>query len=330
MSKFPFAYCEKTGEFVEPEEIADMYLQERDLPRLQCPDELCRKDKPGTEITPVCCNPDKPCKNMSPHFRTHVKHEHSEHCPYEDLKKNTEYILSHKKLYKAFSPESNLLRSLKGVQDTSFLPDLYVSEFKPTSEVDAIHREAQKYVRSGTTKNEAYRIARCCVPHTTSRLSLVIDMAEALDATNERDIVPLSLPGRAKATYESAFLSIYSLRHDYTTPYILCAGAKVHSLCGGFMLNYVNPLQRYHPSFPDIYAVTPLARDGLKPLLIRELEHYAETEETCFVYSLSTHCLKENTCPDAALNCCVVIAPITSGSIVIRERCLKRSQKSNR
>lgn len=329
MSKFPFAYCETTGGLVEPEDVIGLYLSTGILPYLQCPDEHCRVENPDTEITPVCCNPDKPCADLGPHFRTHVKHGHSKNCMYESLREHTNHVLKHKNEYLKHSPDANLLKSLEGIKDTSFLPDVYVTEFKPISEVESIEKEAKKLIHTGKSKQEAYCIARCVVQHTTSKLSTIIDMAEALDKTKERSKVPLSLPGRRKATYENAFLSVYSLKHDYTTPYILCGGVKIHKSVDGFVAVYAKPLQYYHPDYPDISAITPLPADKVKPFLQRDLEHYAETGEICYLYSFSTHCLKESACPHADLNCCVVITPITFGAIVIRERCLNRSPKSN-
>lgn len=329
MSKFPYAYCPSLQQDLEPEDLLEMSLLHEDLPYLQCPDEHCRKIHPDTEITPVCCNPRKPCEGMRPHFRTHTGDKHSDGCHYEILKQHTDYILSNKKEFRKLPSATNILRTLKGIQDTSLLPDEYIHEFRPTSEMNAIKSKAQEYIQAGHTRDSAYRMARCSVPHTTSRLSLIIDMADALEETYEREKVPLVLPGRKNATYETAFLSVYSLQHDYGTPYILCGDARVRATPDGFLLTYKYPLRNYHPDFPDIRALTPLKRQGMRPLLIRELEHYAESQQICYVYSFSTHRLNESTCPDPALNCCAVIEPITSGSIVIRDRCLKRSKKSS-
>lgn len=329
MSKFPFVYCEATGELVEPEEVIELYLSTGTLPYLQCPDEHCRLEHPTTEMTPVCCNPDNPCADMIPHFRTHPRHIHSKTCLYESLSAYTNHVMKHKKKYLEYSPDANLLKTLKGIQDTSFLPDDYVSEFKPLAEIKSINIEAAKLLSQGKTRKEAYSIARCKIPHTTSKLAIIIDMAEALEETKERDKVPLALPGRRNATYEKAFLSIYSLKHDYTTPYIFCGGAKIHKVSDGFMAIYSRPLAYYHPDYPHIAAITPLPQKSLKPFLQKELEHYATTQETCYIYSFSTHFLKESACPYGEFKCCVVIEPITLGSIVIRERCLKRSAKSN-
>ena len=229
MPKFPFVWSESQQTFWEPEDVRDHYEQYKLNPNdLRCPDENCRLEYPQTTLIPVCCNPDEPCSKNSPHFRTHTKGIHSDVCLYGTLGEETDYIVNHKKEFcNIFPYKNNILLELNGVKDTSLLADEYIKEFNPHTEVEEIKKYANTYRKNGLQKNESLRMARCKVPHRTSKLEHIIIMAEELEKTKERDKAHLALPGRPNTTYEKAFLSINSLKHNYTTPYIYCGLANI-------------------------------------------------------------------------------------------------------
>lgn len=325
MSKFPLAYCNAMQTYVDPDDARDICVRTGKVPVLMCPDEGCRQEKPDTKISAVCCDPKKECSSL-PHFRTYPEHQHSENCPYEIHKIHTEYILSHKKDFCAYNPAANILKNIDGI-DTSTLPDEYITQFAPKDFLETIEQEAKKQILRGTKQNRAYQIARCIVPQKTSRLSLVVDMALKLDKKGMRAAVPLVLPERSTANYYNAFLSIYSLKYDYFTPYIYCGVANVVTSKNGYMIIYKYSIKKYHPDYPELPAVTPIEREHYRPSFLEELSGYAASGEDCRVYSFSTHCLKENTCPADDTKRCVVIEPRTRDAVVIRDRCLKREEK---
>lgn len=327
MPKYPFAWSPKRSNTVKPEEVAEMILRERVKPDLKCPDKQCRTEHPSSKIIPVCCDPRDPCADMPPYFRMGPKHKHRYECPYEEVAEQTEYVVDHKKQYEEYSPDANLLRTIKGIQDTSLLPDAYIAQYDPAAEYREIQHEADRLAKSGYSRKEAVRIARCRVPQRTGSLSLVVAMRERLEIYGEPDKIPLSLPNRPTTTYAKAFFSIAQLREHYRTPYILHGEAKIFEVDSGYVVAYKSTLTKYVSNYKEVCAFTFIDRDHNETPLQRDMKHYAESNEICCVYSFSTHRLNERTCPDSDLNLCVVIEPITSDEVVIRKRCVKWSSK---
>lgn len=330
MSKFPWAWCPELDDDVYPRDVREFYLNHGRFPELFCPDEECRKEYPSTRIACVCCNPDMYYEKPM-HFRTYPKHIHSLNCKYDELSKSTEYILNHKHEFKEFKDSVNILRDIDGI-DSSLISDEYVLEYSPRNFVNSIHRKTQEYMDKGLNRSKAMCIARCVTPQKTSRLALIVDMALDLDEKggNIRERIPLSLPNRPIANYNNAFLKISSLKYDYVTPYILCGEAYVLCINDTYIIKYKYELKNYHPDIQSIPAYTPIDTSMYKPSFLEELKGYAASGEECSVYSFSTHALSEKNCPMPDISRCVVILPRVRESIVIRKRCLKRSQKSTR
>lgn len=328
MPKYPLAWCPNIPDMVKPEDVTEFILKEGYAPILQCPDEQCRVEYPDSRIVPVCCDPQAPCETRTKYFRIGPKNEHRKGCPYDEIAEETAYVISHKKQYREIAPEANLLRNIKGFDDTSLLPDEYIAQYYPSVEYDEILKKAEKLTKSGYSRKEAVRIARCCVPQRTSSLDLVVTMRERLQDKNPKE-VPLALPGRSRATYANAFFSISNLKENYLTPYILYGNAKIVAGKSGFIVAYVYPLAKYTEKYKELYAFSFIHHDNLKNSLKRDLVRFSESREICCIYSFSTHRLNESTCPDSDLNLCVVIEPITSDEVVIRKRCVKWSSKSS-
>lgn len=331
MLKFPQAWHHVRQELLEPEDVRDIFAETGEIPELLCPDEACRKEKPKTRVSCVCCKPGEQCKSP-PHFRTYPKHAHSNKCQYEVLGNHTRYVLKHKEKFRPFNPDANLLKEFGEDIDTTFLNDAYVLEYAPHEFMETVREKKQEYIKRGHDPDTATQIARCLVPQETSRLALVVDMAQKLseNGAGTREQVPLALPGRPNANYHNAFLMLASLKHYYSTPYILCGEAHVLAASGGYIIKYKNILKDYHPDFPDLPACTPINSNMYKSAFLDELNGYAASGEICSVYSFSAHDLKENTCPMLDIKRCVVIEPRTRDSIVIRKRCLKRELNSTR
>jgi len=208
MTKLTYAWCEKEQDLLTPLDLRDIWRQNSAEPLLQCPDEQCRKENPASRIIPVCCNPDDPCEKMQPYFRTGPEHPHRTGCRYTELADAVDYILTHKKEFTE-DTQTNLVRDLKGISDTSLLPDGYLTAYDPKTELEEIERETAKRMRDGSSRQKAIRLARASVPHKTSSLKRIVEMCELLDKTGERELVPLSIPGRVKtATYKNAFFPV--------------------------------------------------------------------------------------------------------------------------
>lgn len=326
MPKYPLAWCPSTPGLVKPEDVTEFILKEGYTPILQCPDEQCRMEHPTSHIVPVCCDPQSPCEVMPRHFRMGPKNKHRIGCPYEEVAEETAYIISHKKQYEGIAPEANLLRTVKGIEDTSLLPDEYIMRYDPSIEFREILTEAEKLTKSGYSRKEAVRMARCRVPQRTSSLDLVVTMRERLQGESPKK-VPLSLPGRPTATYANAFFSISNLRMNFQTPYILYGYAKIFAADNGYIIAYMYPLTKYTERYKELCAFSFVPHKNLKKSLTLDLERFSASNDICCVYSFSTHRLNERTCPDSALNLCAVIEPITFDEVVIRKRCVKWSSK---
>lgn len=331
MSKFPLAYCPSTESDVSTDQVIDICIETDLIPLLRCADPQCRHSIPQTQMKAVCCDPKKPCTKMPPHFSTYPNHNHADECIFQKLSAHTDYILRNKEKFKLFAPDANICRTLNGIADTSYIPDEYVVQYDPRDFLKDIDEEAKRQqMRYGKSADDAYRIARCIIPQRTSSLESIVDIAERLQKTNERELVFLSLPNRKNATFVNAFFELRYLRQGFTTtPYIFYAYAKIKKHNDGYLALYESPLKYYHSDFPEIRAVTLIKAAEHRPLLLNKLEHYASSGKSCCIYSFSTHRLNENTCPDMDLNRCVVIEPRTRDSVVIRNRCLNRPEKSN-
>lgn|GEM_PF-4047917 len=331
MSKFPLAYCTSMESDVSTDQVIDICTETGHIPLLQCADPQCRHSMPKTQMKAVCCDPQKPCTKMPPHFSTYPNHDHADECIFQKFAAHTEYILRHKEKFRQFAPDSNMLRALDGIADTSYIPDEYVVQYDPRDFLKDIDEEAKRQqTRHGKSADDAYRIARCIIPQRTSSLETIVDMAERLQKTNEREIVRLSLPNRQNANFANAFFNLRYLQENFTsTPYIFYAYAHIKEHQDGYLALYEYPLKNYDKDFPEIRAVTLINAAEHRPLLINKLEHYASSGKPCCIYSFSTHRLNENTCPDVDLKRCVVIEPRTRDSVVIRNRCLNRPEKSN-
>ena len=322
--KFTYAWCEKEQDLLTPLDVRDIWRQGDIEPLLQCPDEQCRKDNPGSRIIPVCCNPDAPCKKMQPYFRTGPEHPHSDSCGYAELAEATRYVMTHKNIFIDDNKEANLLRELEGVPDTSLLADEYLTIYDPQKELSEIAREAQRQRRLGKSKREALNWARASVPQKTCSLKKIVEMCELLDATKERPLVPLALPGRTSATYLSAFFRLPKLQEDFRTSYIFYGRAIIEKMKHGYLVKYCDPLRKYHPDYPDIRAITLIDSSVCKKRILQTLEEFSVTGETCCVYTFSDHRLNESTCPVSEMRSCVVITPKASDAVVIRKTCVKQ------
>lgn len=329
MSKFPFAYCPAINDYVEPEDIIDMHINGNPIPRLQCPDDKCREDMPYTEIIAVCCDPQKPCINKNPYFRTGPTDKHSKNCRYNLYSESTDYIISHKDDYKMYAFNTNITKKLKSISDTSIIPDIYTTEYNPHAEYQAIEVDAQMRIRHGISHKRAYRLARCSTPHTTGSLSTIIRVAERLAAANEREKVNLSLPGRENANYKNAFFPVKKLKSHYKTSYILYGTASICRAENGFLCMYSHIINDYTPEYSKLCAMMPLPLNLCRPSLLRSLEYHAKHETKCCIYALSTHSLKENISHLGDKKSFVVIEPIIRGSVVIKKCCLNEFEKSN-
>lgn len=322
MTKFTYAWCEKEQDLLTPLDVRDIWRQNSAEPLLQCPDEQCRKENPASRIIPVCCNPDDPCEKMQPYFRTGPEHPHRTGCRYAELADAVDYILTHKKEFTE-DTQTNLVRNLKGISDTSLLPDGYLTAYDPKTELEEIERETAKRMRDGSSRQKAIRLARASVPHKTSSLKRIVEMCELLDKTGERELVPLSIPGRVKtATYKNAFFPVHKLHSDYKTAYIFYGCATIKKEKNGYLVVYSSELRHYHPNFPNLRAVMPLKQEVCKKLLMQELEYYATTQTMCCVYTFCDHTLKERDCPFSGSKSCVLLSTKVSNAIVVRENCL--------
>ncbi len=341
MPKIPFAYNLKNSQDMSVEDIQEFALVNGNMPGLACADENCRAEHPETRLTCACCDPEKPCSVQLPHLRTYPNHEHSEECRFGRLAEAYEYVMRHKDEFINHGPDRNIFKRLKRIDDASALPDEYVNEFCPRENVALIDREIDNLMQRGASRVQAERIAVCRVPEKTSRLSLIISAAEKLyeplpgqDEKNRLDeakSVRLALPGRSNSNYFSAFHKIYTLKESYNIPYILHDYATVHRKNDGFLIRYSYPLNDYREGMKGLTAVSFISDEELRgkggATLRSSLEHYANSGKTCCVYSFSRHFLNENNCPDVAHNACVVIEFNTLGGIVIRPRCVNRSEK---
>lgn len=330
MSKFPHAWCPLRQDWLEPEDVRDICAETGAIPELLCPDEACRQERPHTRLLAAGCHPKREYFRPA-YFRSYPNHVHGADCPYEILGNHTDYVLKHKEEFRSYCPEANLWFNCKEI-DGSLLSDAFVAEYAPREFMRQVREKAEEYRRQGHDATTAICIARCVVPQKTSRLSLVVEMALRLDDMKRgmRKQARLALPGRPDTNYCDAFLMIGSLKQHYTTPYIVCGEATVAETAEGFLINYSWSLKQYLADGSELPACTPIARDQYRGAFLKELEGYAASGEQCFVYSFSAHSLKENTCPKQEVKRCVVIEPITRDAVVIRNRCLKREQKSTR
>lgn len=323
MARFPVAWCEEERECLSPLDVCDLWRHTRKEPFLQCPDEQCRKENPAARIIPVCCNPEAPCKKMTPYFRTGPEHPHRKGCHYAELAEAVEYILAHRKEF-VEDADTNLLKNLKGIADTSLLPDGYLTAYDPKTELEKIEREAAKRIRDGSSRQKAIRLARASIPHKTGSLKRIVEMCELLDKTGERELVPLSIPGRIKAaTYKNAFFPVHKLHSDYRTAYIFYGCATIKKEKNGYLVVYSRELRHYHQDFPNLRAVMPIKQEACKKMLTRELEYYAATQVKCCVYTFCSHALKKSNCPLSESKSCVFLSPKVSDAIVVRENCLE-------
>lgn len=323
MARFPVAWCEEEGEHLSPLDVCDLWRHTRKEPVLQCPDEQCRKENPAARIIPVCCNPEAPCEKMAPYFRTGPEHPHRTGCRYAELAEAVDYILAHKKEFTE-DVDTNLLKNLKGIADTSLLPDRYLTAYDPKTELEEIEQEALKQIRTGKSRKEAIRLARAHVQHNTSSLKRIVEMCELLNKTGERELVPLSIPGRIRtATYKNAFFPVHKLHYDYKTAYIFYGCATIQKIEDGYLVVYSRELWYYHQDFPKFRAVMPIKQEACKKMLTRSLEYYAATQVECCVYTFCGHALKESDYPLSERKSCVLLSPKASDAIVVRENCLE-------
>ena len=321
--KFTYAWCEKEQDLLTPLDVRDIWRQGDIEPLLQCPDEQCRKDNPGSRIIPVCCNPDAPCKKMQPYFRTGPEHPHSDGCGYAELAEATEYVMNHKARYRGSKANNNLLRDLKGI-DTSLLADEYLIKYDPREELRAIEAEARRRISRKVNRQESLCLARSVIRQKTGSLTRVVEMCEKLVKIGKQGEVPLILPGRADTTtYQGAFFALPALRADYDTVYIFYGMANVEKNHNGYVVKYRSPLRIYRPDLPAIHAVTLIDEKACRKSLLKTLELYASTKEICCVYTFSTHSLNESTSPASEVSSCVVITPKASDAVVIRKECVK-------
>lgn len=338
MAKFRSAWCEARQQVMTPEDVADFILSTYAKPVLKCPDENCRRAEPATELVAVCCDPrDTKCAFM-PHFRTKPGNRHAENCRYGLWSNATDYVLSNRKEFMTEFPDANLLKSIEGI-DCELLPDAFVESYEPMDFEQEVREAAEQYIKTGSSRAQALRKARCAIPQKTSRLALIVDMAMKLatigkkqtgtyeGADKLRKSVPLDLAGR-HTNYFQAFLSVSSLRSDYKTAYILCGEAIIHKTPDGYLAEYQKPLRHYSPDYPELPACTPLNPKLFRSAFMAEVEAYAASGEPCALYSFSTHDLKESTCPMGDKKRCVVIDPRFRDAVVIRKRCMKRSSQN--
>jgi hypothetical protein len=334
MATFPTAYCPSESSDIDTAEARDIWLKTGDHPLLRCSDEDCRREHPATRLSAVCCDPENPCEGKIPHFRTYPGHRHSDTCRFSEFAKYTGDALARKNELRETMetlniPARNILLDIEGI-DTSLLPDEYILEFSPRDFVHEVKKEAEKRIRNGEKRDRAHQLARCSVPQKTGKLADVVAMGFALDEKQARGRVPLLLPGRKNAaTYANAFFSVYALRQHFQTPYIFCGDARVFTSDYGFFIHYRWQTRGYCEKFPELQIVTPIKEEFHRKSLLNELREIAAAGGICHVYSFSAHCLKEWTFPNGERKLCVVIEPKTRDSVVIRNRCLKRSEKSS-
>jgi hypothetical protein len=336
MSKFPYAYCLETCELLTPDDITEYALSTGKMPRLACADAECRRERPDTRMSPVCCNPEEECHStMIPYLRTYPKHSHSETCHYGEVSDNLDYIMSHRSEFTAHDLSSrNFSLRLKAIDDATVLPDKYLLKYDPREYKEAIQRETSRLSNDGSlSRKQAMRIALCKIQHKTSSLSLIVKIAEKLDKKDELHDVPLQIPGRASNTNSyNAFFNIHNLHESYKyTPYILYDYATIERQSSGYAVIYDKPIFNYCKAYQRLQAVTFISDDDLHDCrhnksLSKLLNEYSQSEKGCCVYSFSTHCLNASNCPLLDVSECVVIEPRTLDSVVIRKRCINRSK----
>ncbi len=194
MAKYPLAYCLESQTDVTPDDVVDMYVTRGVKPTLQCADRSCHQARPATLINDICCDPENPCRKMEAHFKTYPEHEHSPECVFAKYAQHSEYILRHKAKFADIFPDANILKKLKGIEDTSVLPDEYCLEFHPRDFLDKIERKAQEQQRKfGYSSRQAYRMARCAVPQRTQSLALVVRLMEQLHETGVASVLQNAL-----------------------------------------------------------------------------------------------------------------------------------------
>ena len=332
MAKFPYAFCPTLNKEVLPAEVTDYILRNSQAPLLQCPDYNCRQDRPNTKLVAVCCDPRTPCENKISHFRTAPNNYHSENCGFLEFIENTDYILKHKSEFKEkVKQQNNILLDLKAYKDTSILPDGYTVEFAPQDFMREIRETTVKIESKGADRKTAYRLARCIVPQRTGRLADIVSAAFNLDAKRERALACLTLPGRKTvATYETAFLSVYSLQQHYSTPYIFCGDAKAIKNGDECIVKYNRTTRHYTDEHHELPITMVLNEQNCRKYILKDLLSYAKRDQTFHIYSFSTHSLKEFVFPNGEKTLCVAMEPRAQDSIVIKNRCLNRPRKDRK
>lgn len=332
MAKFSCAWNPTSGTMMGIDDVMDFFLQTGHAPVLMCPDEACREEKPLTRIVPVCCDPRNRRCAVVPHFRTSSGQTHGESCQLHTIAKHTDYILKNKSKFSVEFPTANILLDLDGVA-TDLLPDEYVSEFSPLDFLNEIQNKAEEFQKSGATRENALRRARCAVPQRTSRFALVVDSALSLEKHGGEEALrsaSLTLPERSTPVpYLKAFFNIQFLRSEYATSYIFFGKAHIHETHEGFLVEYAYKLKKYSEQYGELTACTPLVYNECPATLRNDLHKYAVSGRPCCVYSFSTHTLHESDCPILNTPRCVVLRPKIRGAIALRERMLKERQHEN-
>lgn len=327
MAKFRRAWCKEIQEEMTTEDVTDFIVEHGQKPTLMCPDERCRQEMPGSRIVSVCCDPESNCSPQ--YFRINPGHKHGQSCTHAFLSAQTDYLLAHKKKFKAEFPDAVILRDdLQGIE-TDLLPEAFITEFSPQEFQDAVEKKTRFYQGAGVSRTEAVRRARCAVPQKTSKLGLLVDMAIKIDnlKQDKRQTVSLRLAGR-KCNYNNAFFRIEYLKQHFNTPYILCGKAIATEFENGFIIQYAYPIREYHPQYPNLTAFTYID-SHYRPAFLAHLQRHAISGDPFYLYSFSRHVLSESNCPISAdTKRCVVIEPRTRDSVVIRSRCLKKEENS--